>query len=260
MKDFAKLFSKKYILSIIGLSKYLFLNQYKGSYLGFAWSLILPTIYIGVMSAVFSIIMRFPINNFVVHLAPGLITWNFFVNSLTSGSSALLKRESILKKVIIPKTIFPISETILHLINFVLSFLSIVVIIKVVIGGGFNLSILLLPIAAFPVILTSVTVAIMLAYITPYFRDITHLITVAFTVLFWTVPVAYPLEIIPESKRIFFEMNPLYALIQPVQYLVYNGQFINMNKFIYSLSVSILASLISYYAYKKLHRRVIYYI
>ncbi|MBN8828330.1 MAG: ABC transporter permease [Sphingobacteriia bacterium] len=260
ISHFKRIFSKSYVISVFYITKFSLRTQYQNSFFGILWSLIQPLVFVGVTSVVFSIIMRFPFADHLIYMTSGVVTWNFFVNSVNTGSTSLVRRESLLKKCIVSKTIFPVADVSGAFFVFTISILVVLILINGIIFHKLYFSVLYLPIAILPLFITCICTSILLAYLTPYFRDISHLVNVALNVIFWTMPVAYPLEIIPEAKRIFFEYNPIYLLISPIQDVMYYGHFPTPIKFLLAFTVAGIAFLIALFTYAKLRKKVIYYL
>lgn len=260
LNEINKLLSSQYLKSIYTITTLRLKSQYQGSYLGIFWSMINPMAYVVILSLVFSTIMRFPVDNYVLYMAPGVISWNYLVNSIMAASNSLIKSQNIIKRAVISKTIFPTSDVALNTYLFVLSYIAIVIIIKAIVVRDLSFSVLYFPIVAIPLVLTVASTSVGLAYITPYFWDTPHLLSVLFNILFWTVPLAYPIEVIPESKRIFFEYHPVYLITKPIIDITYYNVFPSFKTLFYAILVALLSTTIAYLIYKKLRKRVVYYI
>ena len=103
-----------------------FINQdltikYKRSLLGFFWSLLNPIATMTITSIVFSAIMRFDLNEFAIFLFAGLIPWNFIAMSIDTSSVAIINNEGYIKKIYIPKVIFPVVSTTSNFITMLFS-------------------------------------------------------------------------------------------------------------------------------------------
>ncbi|MBN9542337.1 MAG: ABC transporter permease [Alphaproteobacteria bacterium] len=255
-----KIISLKYLRSVYTITVLKLKSQYQGSYFGILWSMINPMAYLLVMSFIFSTIMRFPTENYILYMAPGIVSWNYIVNSITNSSNSLVHTQGIIKRAIISKTLFPASIVLLNTYLYVLAYLVVVIFIKFIVIKDFSLTVLLFPIVALPLIISVFSASIVIAYITPYFRDITHLLTILFNILFWTVPLAYPSELIPESKRILFEFHPIYIAIKPIMEITYNNIVPSFKTMFLACLVALVISLISYAIYNKLRKRVVFYI
>src|SRR3974390_3914535 len=82
--------------------------RYKRSVLGFMWALLNPALLMLVLTAVFSTVMRFPIPHYPIFLLCVLLPWTFFSQSLAYGAEAIVGNGDLIKKVSLPKTVFPL--------------------------------------------------------------------------------------------------------------------------------------------------------
>lgn len=232
----------------------------RNNFLGSVWVLIQPFVHIVVISFFFSFLLKVPSRDMVGNLVGSLPLWGFLTASLTQAANAFVMREAILKRTIISKTYFPVADVLYNLYQMFLSFSAMYFGMVLFFPDKFSLYIIFMPIMALPLIISVVVLGTALAYITPYIRDVPRLIEVLLSVLYWTIPIIYPYSLIPESKRVFFEWNPLYILIKPVQDLVITGYCTGPVIIVKSWVVSILCVIFSYFVVKKLAKRVIYYI
>ena len=122
-------------------------GKYKGSFLGVLWSFINPLLSVLVYAIVFSQIMRFDIDNYVIYLITGVLPWTFFTSSINMGMTSILYNASIIKKVYFPRSILPISSVSSCLVNFLISCLVILVFVLFS-GIGITIHLLWLPLIA----------------------------------------------------------------------------------------------------------------
>ena len=84
--------------------------KYRRSFLGYLWSWLNPILMRVVMSVIFSYMFRFDIPNYPLYLICGQTLWGFFSESTTNGMDSIIANGSLIRKVYIPKYIFPISR------------------------------------------------------------------------------------------------------------------------------------------------------
>ena len=56
--------------------------------------------------------------------------------------------------------------------------------------------------------------ALVIAMVNAFFRDMGHIISVCLSLLFWLTPIIYPLTAVPEKYRPFLALNPFAYLVQ----------------------------------------------
>jgi lipopolysaccharide transport system permease protein len=235
-------------------------DQYRHTFMGSLWGVIQPSLYIIVLSLVFSYIMRMNIPNYPLRLMSGMLPWGFLVNCFTIGSLALVSRESVLKRTVIPKTMFVIADVAAQLYTVTVSFITILLVLSLILTHALHWTLLLLPLAALPLIVTAFSGTMLLAYIGAYVRDMAPLLNVLFQALFWTVPIVYETNYLSDGLRPWIEYNPFYLLIHPIQLTVYEGTVPDATVMGLASAVAIVVTLAALVICAKLRRNVIYYL
>lgn len=92
--------------------------RYRRSALGFLWTVLNPLLVMSVISVVFALIYKRDIHTFAIYIFSGLSPWGFINMSVQGGSQSLIHAEGYLKKVYLPKVMFPIISVSTELINF----------------------------------------------------------------------------------------------------------------------------------------------
>ena len=101
--------------------------KYRRSVLGVVWSVLNPLLMCLVYWAVFSSLMDMRgsgIDNFAVFLMCGQLLFNFFNEATSTSMSSVLSAAPLLKKVYIPKYIFPLEKCCFAMVNCVFSFVA----------------------------------------------------------------------------------------------------------------------------------------
>ena len=249
---------QNYLLSIRVLTKASLVRMNKHSVLGSIWALLQPFVHMCVISYIFSVLLKQPAELMIKNLAASLPLWNFFSLSCNNGAVSLLQRENIIKKSSLPTLMYVMSDLTVGLILLGYSMLAMYGFVAIIYPSSISLNWLMAPLLATPFVISVLAVAIILAYIVPYIRDIPQVVIMLISTLYWTVPIVYPYNMIPESKQWIFDINPLFVLINPVQILMIEGHMpasINIAK---SILVMCICIGISMFAYKKLSRPVVY--
>jgi ABC-type polysaccharide/polyol phosphate export permease len=216
--------------------------KYKRTALGYVWSLLNPLMQLAVLSVVFSQIPKLGVPNYTLYLFAGLMPWTFLSNSLLSSSTSLLESENFIKKVYLPKIIFPLSRVLLVGIDFLFSLVALSV-IGFVVGFHFHATLVLLPLAVLLMFLFVLGIALLASVATVYFRDVQYLTGVFLNLLYFLTPVIYPLSALPEQYRVYLKLNPVAAEIVLFQKLIYFGQLPTAQEWMIATSISIVAFL-----------------
>ena len=260
MAEISKIFDKYYFLTALIIAANSITRQYRDSFLGVLWTVIQPSTQVIIYAVVFSTIMRFPIENYIVYLISGVVLWGFISSSLIGASNALISQADTIKKCMISKTIFPIAEVLRNLYTYIVSFLIMYIVILLFTSHEIRISMILFPVYLGAIVIVLSSLSIALAFLTPYIRDVGDFVNIALNISFWLTPIVYPIEMMPEDKRFLFEFNPFYILVRPIITIIYNNQIPSMYQ-TFTLALLVLVSIIvSYIIYRLCRRNFVYYL
>jgi ABC-type polysaccharide/polyol phosphate export permease len=233
--------------------------RYRGSLLGYIWSMMNPLLTMLILWAVFSHLMKFQIPNFPIFLLSGILTWNFFLQSMSIGVNSILHSGGLLKKVKTPAFIFPLATVASCLVNFFLALVPFAI-ISVLIGHHVDFEILLLPLVWLPYIVFTFGCALALSSLNVIYRDVSHVIDPILAITFYATPVIYPNEAIPEKYRQIFELNPMNHFVSASRSLLYESNVPSAKTFAILGITSLLAFLIGLSIYRAKRGKFIYYV
>ncbi len=167
--------------------------RYKGSSLGILWSLIKPLaqllVYYFAIGQILGAARSIP--SFAIFVFIGLTTWTLATEILTGGTRSIVDNAGLVKKVTLPREIFPLAAVGGALVNLGIQF--IVLVAAMIAVGQFPLSwgaLWVIPSLVLIVTFCS-AIAVLLAALNVYLRDIQHLVEVVLIVAFWTSPIVY---------------------------------------------------------------------
>lgn len=199
------------ILKEIAISD--FKVRYQNSILGYVWTLIKPLLLFAVLYVVFSVFMRFPVENYQLYLLLGVIIWNFFAEATSIALRSFETKRSLITKVYFPRIIVVIASTLTSLLTFLLNmivFFVFLAISDIPFSGNFFFMIVYI-IELYFIILA---ISLILSALYVKFRDISHIWDVLLQIGFWITPIIYPLTMVPETYHRFIYLNPLARLIE----------------------------------------------
>lgn len=210
--------SSRYVLSN-------FVNQeltvkYKRSALGFFWSLLNPMATMIISSVVFGSIMRFDLKDFVVFLYAGMVPWNFFGISIDFCGVSILNNEGFIKKIYLPKIVFPLSTVCAQFINMLLSMIALFF-FMMLLGAKVTVALLFLPVSFSLMFLWTLGFSLLMATANVYFRDMRYIMSVVMNAWYYLTPILYPITSIPERLRPIFYLNPGYYLVDMFRSPIY---------------------------------------
>ena len=196
---------------VIALSD--FKIKYDNSALGYFWSLLKPLLMFGTLYLVFSVFVRWDVENYRLYLLLGIILWSFLAE-VTLNSMVLLEgKASILKKINFPRWIIVISSSLTSMLTLLLN-MGVFFIFFVLAGADFHISNLLILAYLVELYILSVGLALLLCALYPKFRDIHHIWEVFVQLGFWLTPIVYPISIVSQKYHKWIFLNPAARIIQ----------------------------------------------
>ena len=188
-------------------------GKYKGSFLGVLWSFVNPLLQVLIYAIVFPFILRNTQENYVVFLIIGILPWTWFTTSIGQGTPCILYNAGIVKKVYFPREILPISVVTSGMINYLISFI-IILIFLLVSGIGFSIYILYIPLIIIIQYILSFGILLITSAINVYIRDTEYIVNFIINMLFYATPILYSPEVFAKSPISWiFKINPLAVII-----------------------------------------------
>lgn len=234
-------------------------TRYRKSVLGLLWTLLNPLLTMIVMTIVFSSLFRTEIEHFPVYLLSGSILFSLNIEATNTALMSIIGNGSLIKKVYIPKYLFPLSRVLSSLVNFVFALVALLIVMLVT-GAPFHSSILLIVVPIFYLLLFTTGLSLILSALTVFFRDIAHLYSVF--ALLWTylTPIFYPISIIPDKYIVLYEWNPMYHYVNYFRDLVLVGQVPGLAENALCLIVGVVSLLVGLLTFYKSQDKFILHI
>ena len=199
-----------------------FVTRYRKSVLGILWSLLNPLLTMLVLTMVFSTIFQQQIPNFPVYLLGGQLIFAFYSEATNSSMGSILGGAGTIKKVYVPKYIFPVSRVLSSLVNLGFSLIAFMLVF-IFTRSPFHWTILLIPIPLLYVFVFSMGIGMLLSALVVFFRDVTYLYGVALTLLMFLTPIFYSVEILPVRVYHLLHLNPLFYFVTYFRALTLGG-------------------------------------
>ncbi|WP_299952282.1 ABC transporter permease [uncultured Modestobacter sp.] len=215
-------------------------GKYKGTSLGWFWSLLNPLASTLIFSVVFGAILRVTptvgaggVQNYTLFLLCALLPWNYFSGVVNGGMGSLLGNANLIKKTSFPRELLVLATTASLFVTFLIEMAVLAVALLVF---GVNPLIWLVPTLLLMVVLAvfATGLGLMLAVANVYFRDSAHFVAIGLQVLFYATPVIYPITLVsdvsPDSlvarlhiDSLYFA-NPLVHYVEAFRDLLYEHQ------------------------------------
>jgi ABC-type polysaccharide/polyol phosphate export permease len=224
---------KNYIYLTLIMAVTDFKMKYDNSILGYFWSLLKPLLMFGTLYLVFSVFVRWDIENYNLYLLLGIILWGF-LSEVTLNSMVLLESKGpIIKKIYFPRWIIVIASSLTSLLTLLLN-IVVFFIFFIISGAHLSATALFLIIGLVELYILVAGISFFLCALYPRFRDIHHIWEVFVQLGFWVTPIVYPISIVPEKFHTLIFLNPVARIIQASRHALIGptSEFLNLTNHI----------------------------
>lgn len=252
---------KKFMPLLKNLVSKDFKIKYRRSVLGIAWSVLNPLLTMLVITTVFGKLLKIQVPNFATYYIVGFAIWSFFSEATSTSLTSILSSAPLIKKVYIPKYIFPLEKCLFSLVNFFFSLIA-VVIVMLCQGVVPSITAILFPIPVLYCFIFVCGASLFLSAATVYFRDIQHLYGVFLTMLMYLTPIIYPLELLEEHEFVLkiVKLNPITHYVEYFRGLVMYNHIPGIKENLVCLGMALATLLVGSLVFKKAQRKFILHI
>ena len=236
-----------------------FKTKYKRSMLGMAWSFLNPLLTMAVQYVVFSTLFKSDIPNYPVYLLTGIVFFNFFSEAVSMGMTSITGNATLIKKVYMPKYIYPVSRVISSLVNFAFAILPLFLVMLCT-GTGFHLSLLLLIFDVLCLLGFVLGMGLLMTTAMTFFQDTQFLWGVVNLMWMYLTPVFYPESIISPSFLTLYRMNPMYQYLSFARTCIIDGVSPEPMAYFWCLASSLLVLVLGVVTFKRQQDKFVLYL
>ena len=243
-------------------------GRYRGSWLGLLWPLAQPLAQIAVFTLIFHGFMqvRWPSAvegagggpilgsggawTYALNVLAGLTVFNFFAEVLGRAPTAILSQPNLVTKVRFPLLLLPAVTVGAALVHVGVG--AVVLMLAAAAAGTWSPHIAWLPLWLLPVVLYGTSLALLLASLGVYVRDITQIMPAVSSLLMFLTPIFYPLTAIPVNMRRLFELNPVAWAADSLRGLLLDARALDLPEWTLHLAISAAAALVAAWVFRRL--------
>lgn len=248
--------------------------QYRNSFLGIFWTFLQPLFTMIVLVFIFGTIFGRSNDGVVcypVFLLTGRLLYEFFTQSTKRAMRSIRLSASVIKKVYVPKYIYPVANVMSNFVTFLISLLVLVVVMGFfLIKGNYpdlHLSwyILLSFVPILILCVLSLGVGMLLSVMNVFFKDIEYIYEVVCMMLFYVTPIMYKLDTLEKSGMHeivlkLLQLNPLYSIIEMFRSCVLYCEMWDWTHFAYAVGSSLVILVIGLVIFYKKQDKFILHI
>lgn len=231
--------------------------RYAGSSIGFLWNVINPLFQILLFTLVFSQIMQIRVSNlpsgfgFAIYLCAGLIPWLGFSETVTRCTNSFLENANYLKKLAIPEQVFVAQNASSSFFSLIIS-MALLIGICCLLGHYPALSWISLPLILILLQGFGFGLGLLLGILNTFFRDVSQVLALVMQLWFWSTPIVYTENILPEWIKEWLFLNPLYYFIDTLHAVIVDKNWPEQHATAVMVSFALCLPLLGYLVLRKL--------
>ena len=232
-------------------------KRYKGTLLGFVWSLITPLLMLAIYTIVFGFVFRGSYGHhgetkmqFALGLFCGLLIWDFIAGCIAMAPALMVNNANFVTKVIFPLEILPVAMIIASLVHTAIGFVPLLFLLAISQGSIPVTALFLVPIFL-PVVFYVLGIVWALSALGTFLRDIGAMIPAVLTMIMFMSAVFFPITAIPAAWQWVIMLNPAAVLISMARNAVVFGQSPDLSLYFIQLAISLFVSITGYALFMK---------
>lgn len=237
--------------------------RYKQAALGAVWAVLQPLMLMVVFTLVFGQIAKVGSEGlpYAIFAYCALVPWQMFSGAITFGTNSIITNAPIVRKIAMPREVFPISSLLSAGVDFAV---STVILIGMLIAFGFRPRVtwVAYPLLVVVLMIISLALTLVTSTITVYFRDTRYGIPMLLQIALYATPVAYPLAKLVGSDGVlhgawadaYLYLNPLAPVMDGFRRILAHGQWPAWGPLGGAAIFGVVALVLSYWWYKRLDR------
>ena len=185
--------------------------RYSTSALGYFWSILDPLVMAGIYWFVFTQVFHRPVGTepYIVFLLAALLPWMWFNGAISDSTRAFLKDAKLVRSTMIPRTIWVNRIVLSKGIEFLLSLPVLALFVIFSPGAKVGWELVFFPLAILLQAILTCGVALIVAPLVVFFRDLERAVKLVLRFLFYASPIIYGVENLPEQLHVWAAFNPL---------------------------------------------------
>ncbi|MSP37443.1 MAG: ABC transporter permease [Deltaproteobacteria bacterium] len=198
-------------------------GRYRGTVLGFIWTLVNPLVLMAIYVLIFSIYLRVEMRHYPAFLLCGIFSWTWFSVGISDATTSIIVNGGLIKKVYLPSEIIPLVYITSNMVHYLLT-LPIQLLFLILFHDGLAWVIVYLPLVLLIQFVFMYALALILSSLAVRFRDLLQIVPNLLMVWFFITPVFYPSTTVPPEYHVLVDFNPMAHIIRCFQDILYYGR------------------------------------
>lgn len=234
-------------------------GRYKGSVMGFFWTIINPLGHLLLYTFVFSVILKVKFGveggtgNFAMYLMAGMLPWGGLAESLQRATTAITEQPNLVKRVVFPLEVLPLAVSVSSLISVVVG-IVLLLIVSTVMTHTFHWTVVFLPLIMLSQFIFVTGVSWLLSSLGVYLHDLRHMISLTLSIWMYATPIVYPATAFPPKIQFLVWANPMAGIVTDFRRVMLEGKPPDWPMFALYTTVALVTWCVGYYFFCKTKR------
>jgi len=231
-------------------------SRYKGSMMGWLWTVITPAVQIVIFTLIFAGIFnaRFGTERsrfgFAIYLFCGMLPWIAFSESVQRAATTLTENVNLVKRVVFPIESLPVNLALTGIVQQLFGTLVLLV-LAALFERVLSPTALLLPLLLLPQFLVTVGLGWLIASLGVFIRDIPQFTQLVLMTWMYLTPIIYPENLIPAQYRWLVALNPMSALVRSYRRILLEGALPDWQGLAVTLAFALTCFLFGYWWFER---------
>ena len=256
LKDyFLGLYKERYVIKTLVGSD--LRTKYRNSYLGVAWSVLMPFGLAMIIGLVYSVLFGVSPREFIPMLFSGLNPWLFITGSADGGTAAFISAEGYIKQTAVHPQIFPVRMVTANFINLLYAVLAFLTFYLFMNPSAFKPGMLAVIPGLMIIYVFVLGMTNMSAVINLYIRDFQPVQAIFMQGMFFATPIVFQPEMLrAQGFSIVYQINPFYYMLEVVRTPLLGNGFASSRIYAVAISLAVIYFLISAFAVMKIRKKI----
>ena len=196
--------------------------HYEGTLLGFAWTLIMPFLQLGIFYFLFKVILDVKMTRFTSFAFVGIIAYIWFQTALSQATASISGNRDLALRPSFPTPLLPFIAVSSSMLHFIFTF-PLILLIVLIEEHRLPSAILMMPL----VMAVQFALCLGLGYLTAtlniIFQDTKHILDVVLRLFYFLSPVFYDPNLVPNRYRWLYDLNPMVTVLQAYRDIILHG-------------------------------------
>ena len=195
-------------------------TRFQQTFIGVFWIALQPIIQVLIFYLILGILIKVPTGDipYPLFFLSGFVAWQLFSQIVNSSAFSMTSNIGVITKSYFPRLVLPLSSTISSLIDFIVSFIILVILMRL---NNYPITIrfALIPVLLILTMLFSSGVGLLFGALMVTFRDVKNLLGFILMIWMYMTPIMYPISLVPQEYQIYLSLNPLTSLVESFRWV-----------------------------------------